>query len=138
VIQALRGRGVTLVLTTHYLEEAQRLADRVAIVDHGRLVALGTPAELTAKAGAGTVRFLAPPGIATAALARLPGASGAREDRPGVYAVEGLDPDELLIEVALWSRAQSVRLANLRVEQATLEDVFLKLTGERFLEGESL
>ena len=136
LINGMRARGVTLVLTTHYLEEAQRLADRVAIVDRGRLVALDTPARLMAQAGTTMVRFAATPSLSTASLAALPGATAAREERPGIYAVEGDDPDELLIEVAIWSRAQGARIRELRVEHATLEDVFLTLTGERFREGE--
>ena len=138
VINELRARGVTLVLTTHYLEEAQRLADRVAIVDRGRLVALGTPAELMAQAETSIVRFTAAANVPLAELAALPGARGARLERPGLYLIEGDDPDELLIEIALWSRAARVRVTNLRAEQASLEDVFLKLTGERFVEGEGL
>ena len=136
VINELRARGVTLVLTTHYLEEAQRLADRVAIVDRGQLVALGTPAELMAQARTSIVRFASSAEVPPAELATLPGAHSARQERPGLYLVEGDDPDELLIEVALWARARRVRVTNLRAEQATLEDVFLKLTGERFVEGE--
>jgi ABC-2 type transport system ATP-binding protein len=138
VINELRARGVTLVLTTHYLEEAQRLADRVAIVDRGQLVALGTPAELMAQAQTSIVRFASSAEVSPAELATLPGARSARQERPGLYLVEGDDPDELLIEVALWARARRVRVTNLRAEQATLEDVFLKLTGERFVEGEGL
>lgn len=129
LIGDLRARGVTLLLTTHYLEEAQRLADRVAIIDRGRLVALGSPADLTSRAG-GAVRFLAPPGIASAELLPLPGATAAREERPGLYAVEGDDPDELLIEVALWARGRRLRVRDLHVERASLEEVFLHLTSE--------
>jgi ABC-2 type transport system ATP-binding protein len=130
LIGGLRARGVTLLLTTHYLEEAQRLADRVAIIDRGRLVALGTPDELTAHAG-GAVQFLARSGIPTSDLLRLPGAAAAREERPGLYLLDGDDPDELLIEVALWARGQGLRVRDLHVERATLEQVFLRLTGEQ-------
>lgn len=128
LITGLRARGVTMLLTTHYLEEAQRLADRVAIIDHGRLVILGTPADLTGRAG-GAVCFMASPAVPLDAFAALPGMTEAREDRPGVYRLESPDPDELLIEVALWSRASGTRVRDLRVERATLEEVFLQLTG---------
>ena len=138
VINTLRSQGVSLILTTHYLEEAQRIADRVAIIDHGRLVAVGTPAELTAQTGRGKVRFSAVAGLPLQSLQQLPGLLEAHEESQGSYVLSSEDPDELLIEVALWSRAQHLRLTNFRVEQATLEDTFLKLTGEHFVEGESL
>ncbi|MDB5058505.1 MAG: transporter related protein [Chloroflexi bacterium] len=129
LITSLRSSGVTVVLTTHYLEEAQRLADRVAIIDHGKLVALGTPADLTGRAG-GVVRFLAPPGLTADGLQSLPGCSAVLEERPGVFALRSDDPDELLIEVALWARATGVRVRDLHVDRATLEEVFLQLTSE--------
>jgi ABC-2 type transport system ATP-binding protein len=137
VINGLRTRGVAMVLTTHYLEEAQRIADRVAIIDHGRLVALGTPAQLTAHAGAGTVHFRTRAPIGLAALEALPGALQAREEGAGAYSMSGEDPHELLIEVALWSRASGNAVTHLHVEQASLEDVFLTLTGEHFVEGDA-
>jgi ABC-2 type transport system ATP-binding protein len=136
VINTLRARGVAMVLTTHYLEEAQRLADRVAIIDHGRLIALGTPAQLMAQAGTGTVRFRARAALDLAQLQALPGAVQAQEELGGSYSISGDDPHELLIEVALWSRATGNPVTHLRVDQASLEDVFLTLTGERFVEGE--
>ena len=128
LIAGLRRAGITLVLTTHYLEEAQRLADHVAIIDHGKLVALGTPAELMARAGTGTLRFTGPEGLEAAELALLPGAGTVREERPGLYAMTGNDLDELLVEIALWSRERGIQLKDLRVERATLEEVFLALT----------
>jgi len=84
------------------------------------------------------VRFAGPPGLPLPALACLPGAVTAREERAGSYALKGGDPDELLIEVALWSRGHGVRVTALRVERATLEDVFLQLTGDASLEGQVL
>jgi ABC-2 type transport system ATP-binding protein len=129
LIASLRAQGITVLLTTHYLEEAHRLADRVAIVNAGRLVALDTPDRLTGRSG-GAVRFVAAPGIDLALLARLPGCASAVEERPGGYALRGPDPDELLIDLALWSRSAGIRVRDLRVERATLEEVFLRLTGE--------
>jgi ABC-2 type transport system ATP-binding protein len=129
LITELRAGGVTIVLTTHYLEEANRLADRVAIIDHGRLVGLGAPSELTHHSG-GIVRFFAAPAPAVDMLLRLPGVTNAQEERPGFYRLDSADPDELLIEVAVWSRANAVRVRDLRIERATLEEVFLQLTEE--------
>jgi ABC-2 type transport system ATP-binding protein len=129
LITSLRRRAVTVLLTTHYLEEAQRLADRVAIIDHGRLVALGSPDDLTRRLG-GSVRFSAGPQLPVDAWLALPGCTAAVEEREGGYALRGIDPDDLIIEVALWSRASGVRLRDLRVDRATLEEVFLQLTAE--------
>jgi ABC-2 type transport system ATP-binding protein len=129
LISQLRAGGVTIVLTTHYLEEANRLADRVAIIDHGRLVGLGAPSDLTQRSG-GVVRFFAAPAPAVDTLLHLPGVNAAHEERPGFYRLESADPDELLIEVAVWSRANAVRVRDLRFERATLEEVFLQLTEE--------
>jgi len=130
LMKDLRQKGVTLLLSTHYLEEAQRLADRVAIIDHGRLVALGTPEELLAQSGKGVVRFIATSGLPAAALRALPGVRTAQEERPGAYVLTGADLDEIVIDVAIWSRAQRLRVTGLRVERATLEEVFLQLTGD--------
>ncbi len=129
VIKDLRATGVTVLLTTHYLEDAQRLADRVAIIEHGRLLTMATPSELIGRTG-GVVRFTAASGLAVDEIVALPGIQNAREERPGSYAVESTDPDEALIDVAIWARATQVRVRDLRVERATLEEVFLQLTGE--------
>jgi hypothetical protein len=74
------------------------------------------------------VRFITSPPVAAARFLSLPGADTAEEERPGVYRLESTDPDELLIEVALWSRGTGTRVRDLRVERATLEEVFLQLT----------
>jgi ABC-type uncharacterized transport system ATPase subunit len=76
------------------------------------------------------VRFTAASGLAVDEIVALPGIQNAREERPGSYAVESTDPDEALIDVAIWARATQVRVRDLRVERATLEEVFLQLTGE--------
>src|SRR5439155_20459566 len=68
LILDLQRRGVTVLLTTHFMEEAERLADRVGIINRGRLVALDTPGNLARQSAAGEVRFAAPPGLDTAAL----------------------------------------------------------------------
>jgi ABC-2 type transport system ATP-binding protein len=129
VIKDLQASGVTVLLTTHYLEDAQRLADRVAIIEHGRLLTVGTPSELIGRTG-GMVRFTATPGLPVDRVVTLPGITSAREERPGSYVVQSADPDEALIELAIWSRSQQLRVTDLRVERATLEEVFLQLTSE--------
>jgi ABC-2 type transport system ATP-binding protein len=112
------------------MEEAERLADRVAVVDHGHLVAGGTPAELTGTAG--QLRFRAEPGLDTDSLiAALPPGSAAKESPAGYYVVEvhdRVDP-QLLAAVTAWCAEHGVLAQSLRIENRTLEDVFLELTG---------
>jgi ABC-2 type transport system ATP-binding protein len=130
LIGGLRDAGAGVILTTHYMEEAERLADRVAIVDHGQLVAAGTPAELTGTAG--QLRFRAEPGLDTDSLiAALPPGSAAKESPAGYYVVEvhdRVDP-QLLAAVTAWCAEHGVLAQSLRIENRTLEDVFLELTG---------
>ncbi len=130
LIEGLRATGASVILTTHHMEEAERLADRVAIVDHGRMVAEGTPAELTGTAG--QVRFRAEPGLDTdALLAALPVGSAAKESPAGHYLVEvqnRVDP-RLVAAVTAWCAEHGVLAQELRIESRTLEDVFLELTG---------
>jgi ABC-2 type transport system ATP-binding protein len=119
-----------VILATHYMEEAERLADRVTIVDHGLVVASGSPAELTGSAG--QLRFRAKPGLDTdGLLAALPAGSAAKESPSGHYLVErldGIDP-QLIAAVTAWCAEHGVLAAGLQIECRTLEDVFLELTG---------
>ncbi len=131
IVRELRDDGTTVILTTHLLDEAERLADRVVIIDHGRLVALGTPQELTCATELGAVRLLASPGLPIAALAGLPGVRAAREVEPGSYAIEAI-PAELpaaLAAITAWLRDAGVTLRELRVGEGSLEELFLRLTG---------
>lgn len=130
LIAGLKTAGATIILTTHYLEEAERLADHVVIVDHGELVTQGTPAELTGSHG--QLRFKAEPGLDTSGLlGALPAASVVKESPAGAYLVElpsGVDP-QVVATVTAWCAEQGVLAKNLRIESRTLEDVFLELTG---------
>ncbi|MGN6757302.1 MAG: ABC transporter ATP-binding protein [Thermomicrobiales bacterium] len=131
IVRELRAAGTTIVLTTHLMDEAERLADRVAIVNHGRLVALDTPAALTHDTTGGTVQLTAAAGLPVAALAALPGLRDARETSPGVYALDA-DPAALpaaLAALTAWLRDEGVTLTELRVGHGSLEDLFLQLTG---------
>jgi len=132
LITELRAVGVSVVLTTHLMDEAERLADHVAIIDHGRLVAAGTPAALTG--GRQQLRLRARPGLELAGLlAELPPGSSANESPAGNYVIEAGEHDAgapaLLAGLAAWCRAQRVRPDDVRVATRTLEDVFLELTG---------
>ncbi|HUC59974.1 MAG TPA: ABC transporter ATP-binding protein [Streptosporangiaceae bacterium] len=130
LITGLRSSGTTVILTTHYLEEAERLADYVVIVDQGRLVAEGTPAALTGSQG--QLRFAADPALDTASLlAALPPDSLAKESPAGQYLIElpgAVDP-QVVATVTAWCAEQGVLARNLRFDSKTLEDVFLDLTG---------
>lgn len=129
IIRELKQSGVTVLLTTHLMDEAERLADRVAIIDHGRLIALDTPAGLTGVQDANVVRFVAPAGLNCAQLAQLPSARKAEEIRPGSYLIETDSAPALLAELTAWLRDQKITLSELRVGHGSLEDLFLRLTG---------
>ena len=132
IIRALKERNTTVLLTTHFMDEAERLADRIAIIDGGELVALDTPAGLTREQSTTTthVYFTASVSIDVAAIGRLPTVRSAREDTVGKYAVETGDVPALLVELTTWLRDHHVELAELRVGRSSLEDVFLRLTGK--------
>ncbi|HEV2890082.1 MAG TPA: ABC transporter ATP-binding protein [Frankiaceae bacterium] len=121
VVRGLRTDGVTVVLTTHYMDEAEALADSVVVVDGGRVVASGTVEELTR--GADAVTFRAPAGLD---LAGLPGAV---EEAPGRYRVEGPVTPERVAAVTAWCAARGVLAEDLRTGRRSLEEVFLGLTG---------
>lgn len=130
LIDALRRDGVTVVLTTHHLREAEELADRILIIDHGAVVAAGTPEELTRSGAQGQVRFSAPPRLDLSLLiAALPEGYRASEVLPGEYLVEGPVNPQVLATVTAWCARLDVLTTHLRVEQRSLEDVFLQLTG---------
>ncbi len=126
----LRTAGVTVVLSTHYMEEAEQLADTVVVVDSGRVLATGTPAELAARGAGNTVRLCARPGLDVADLrAALPAGCLVEETRPGTYVVTGPVDPGLIATLTAWCAARGVLVRTLAVEQRTLEDVFLELTG---------
>nr|WP_263998229.1 ABC transporter ATP-binding protein [Mycolicibacterium vanbaalenii] len=130
LIDALRRDGVTVVLTTHQLAEAEELADRILIIDHGAAVATGTPAELMRSGAENQLRFRAPRMLDLSLLvAALPEAYRATETAPGEYLVEGHIDPQVLATVTAWCARLNVLATDMRVEQRSLEDVFLDLTG---------
>ncbi len=130
LIDALRRDGVTVVLTTHHLSEAEELADRLVIIDHGTTVAAGTPAELTRNGAENQLRFSAPPKLDLSLLvAALPETYRSSEAAPGEYLVEGHIDPQVLATVTAWCARVNVLTTDMRVEQRSLEDVFLDLTG---------
>ena len=134
IIRDLKQNGVTILLTTHLMDEAERLADRVAIIDHGKLIALDTPANMTGSQQANVVRFVAPAGLDCAQLAALPSAHKAEEVRPGSYLIESDAIPALLAELTAWLRDHNITLSELRVGHGSLEDLFLRLTGSEVRE----
>jgi ABC-2 type transport system ATP-binding protein len=129
-IRRLRADGVSVVLTTHFLDEAEHLADTVVVIDAGRVVAAGTPAELTRSGAEGQIRFRATPGLLLASLvAALPAGSQATEPEPGRYLVSGEVSPQLLAMLTAWCAGQGVLADDLTIGRRSLEDVFLELTG---------
>jgi ABC-2 type transport system ATP-binding protein len=130
LINKLRSDGVTVVLTTHFLDEAEQLADTVVVIDAGRIVAAGSPADLTRSGAEGQIRFRAPAGLPmTSLIAALPHGTHAIEAESGRYLVSGEVNPQLLAMLTAWCAAQGVLAEDLAVERRTLEDVFLELTG---------
>jgi len=134
IVRELKQNGVTVLLTTHLMDEAERLADRIAIIDHGRLVAFDTPSELTGAQNSTVVRFIAPAGLDCTQLSALQSAHTAEEIRPGSYLIETDTAPLLIAELTAWLRDQHITLTELRVGHGSLEDLFLRLTGSEMRE----
>jgi ABC-2 type transport system ATP-binding protein len=129
LVGELRASGVSVVLTTHHMDEAERLSDQVVIIDRGRVVADGSPASLTGAER--QLRFRARPGLdLDELLGALPAGSAAKESPSGHYIIEGPVGPELLATVTAWCAAEGVTADDLSIERRTLEDVFLELTGK--------
>jgi ABC-2 type transport system ATP-binding protein len=141
IIRAFRSRGRTVLLTTHYMDEAERLCDRVAVVDHGQVIALGSPRELIARLGGDhVIEFSVAEGQAPPDQARL-------HDLPSVRSVRIEDGDIILrvaephvVLPALLDRLREDgrELARLTTRHASLEDVFVQLTGRHLRDEEAV
>ena len=130
LLRELRGDGVSVVLTTHFMDEAEELADLVVIVDEGRAVAAASPADLTADLAAAPLRFEATSGLDLSDLsAALPHGCSVDEPVAGTYVVSGDVSPDVLAAVTAWCAAQGVMPNGLTVGRRSLEDVFLDLTG---------
>jgi ABC-2 type transport system ATP-binding protein len=127
LIRAIREQGKTVVLITHFMDEVEALADRVAVIDHGRVIALDTPDDLIASLNRETkVLFSVPNGFQAALLENASGVSAVNQYGRQIT-VSGTGP--LLANVAAALAQHNIAPADLRVQQANLEDVFLALTG---------
>ena len=135
LLEELRGDGVTVVLTTHYLEEAERLADEVHIVDHGTLVASGSPAALTRGGRLSTIRLVVtrpfPPGAPESLRLALGDGTEVRQLDDVSLVVTGPADSTTLARVSRWCEDQGVLPESLHLGTRSLEDVFLELTGRR-------
>ncbi|WP_343287212.1 ABC transporter ATP-binding protein [Gordonia sp. SID5947] len=130
LIDRLRDDGVSVLLTTHLMDEAEELADQVVIIDSGRVVASGTPKDLTRRGAENELRFSAPRGLDLTTLGRaLPEDYSCSETAPGSYLVRGPVTPQILATVTAWCATIDVLATDLRVETRTLSDVFLDLTG---------
>jgi ABC-2 type transport system ATP-binding protein len=134
IIAAQRDRGICVILTTHELAEAERLADQVVIIDHGRVLAEGSPADLAAGTADGSIRFTTDPGLDVVALAGAIGPGTAvAEERPGAYRIRpvaGAPTPPLVATLAGWLAERDLALGDLRTGQS-LEEAYLAITGSR-------
>jgi ABC-2 type transport system ATP-binding protein len=126
ILDDLTEMGKTILLTTHYMDEAQHLADRIAIIDHGRIVAEGTPETLGGRDdGKSSIRFALPTGVS---LEEVPVSGAALRD--GLVQLEADSPTRALHELTTWAIGKGVELERLQITRPSLEDVYLELTGD--------
>jgi ABC-2 type transport system ATP-binding protein len=131
LLAQVRARGTTIVLTTHYMEEAETLCDRVAVMERGRVLALGPPAELVRTLDAPTRLLLPPDALDHDVAAAMTGVEAVRRE-PGAMSLETRTPATVIEQLAA-----ADALSGLQVRSGTLEDVFLAMTGRRLDHSES-
>jgi ABC-2 type transport system ATP-binding protein len=142
LIRGLRARGRTVLLTTHYMDEAERLCDRVAVIDHGKVIALGSPRELIADLGGEhVIEFTLgmdgeTPGLEPESLAALPAVRSVRREADN-YCLSVAEPHVALPALLTWLQQRGHELASLSTRHASLEDVFVTLTGRHLRDGEA-
>jgi ABC-2 type transport system ATP-binding protein len=129
LVRDLRDEGVAVLLTTHDLEDAEKLADRVVIIDRGSLVAAGTTEELVRHSGSGELLFGARPGLDVTALTSAVGAT-VTETSPGEYRVATPGDPRTVAQLTAWLAQHDIPVDDIRAGRKRLEDVFLRLTGE--------
>lgn len=131
IIEELRHEKKTILMTTHYIEEAERLCDRVAIVDHGKVIALGSPRELKQRSGNNTrieVKLARP--VANGTLQQLEGVVDAREV-DGSYVLHTQRPPQTIVSLVKHLEGEGNELVSLEIATPSLEDVFIEMTGRR-------
>jgi ABC-2 type transport system ATP-binding protein len=135
LVEELKASNRTIVLTTHYIEEAERLCDRVAIVDEGRIIAMGTPREIQARTlGHSQIEIETEqplPGETPAFLAEL---KATRSEDGKRLSVQSAQPARTIVDLVKWVDQADIDLADIHLKRPTLEDVFIELTGKRLRE----
>jgi ABC-2 type transport system ATP-binding protein len=134
IIEGLSGKGETIILNTHYMEEAEQLCERVGIMDHGQIIALDTPANLIAKQNMDSaVEIFSPDGMSKDFFERLPKVDKVTQDGEK-FILHTRDALSLLTDMVHLREQNKLGLKNISVREATLEDVFLELTGRKLRE----
>ncbi len=134
LINQIKGRGVTIIITTHYMEEAEVLCDRIAIMDNAKIIALDTPDGLLKLADVGTtIEGHTDQAAPITELKQLPGIDNATAEPHG-FSLKTKQPEIALPALFPFAQQQGIALHDVKVHQATLEDVFLKLTGRKLRE----
>ena len=134
IVEQLRNRKKTVVITSHYIEEAEYLCDRVAVMDHGRIIALGTPNELINEySPESNISFRLDPPLDERVVSRITGVTSVRGNN-GDYSVTTKTPQETLIGIFTAAYENNAIADDVSMKRATLEDVFLKITGRRMRE----
>jgi ABC-2 type transport system ATP-binding protein len=136
LLEELRSEKRTILMTTHYIEEAERLCDRVAIVDAGRVIAIGTPRELQDRsAGKSTIEIVTECSLNGLNMPAWPEALSTKLSEDGCrLTVASARPARTLVEIVKWVDVQGAGLEDVHLKRPTLEDVFIELTGKRLRE----
>ena len=136
LIQELKDAKRTILITTHYIEEAEKLCDRVAIVDEGKVIVIGTPRDILARAGGHTrIDILCDLPVPVAALPSVISAEKFTIGSEGkLLSVHTAQPARMIVELVKWIDQQGIGLADIHLKRPTLEDVFIDLTGRRLRE----
>jgi ABC-2 type transport system ATP-binding protein len=134
VIRSIASQGRTVVITTHYLEEAEELCDRTAIMDAGSVIALDSPSALIRELGPASRVMFAAEGLSPDELAALPAVTSVSEREDGAFDLVSDAPQRTLVGLLSLAEQRRVELRDLAVRRPSLEDVFLRLTGREFRE----
>jgi ABC-2 type transport system ATP-binding protein len=133
LVEDLRSEKRTILMTTHYIEEAEKLCDRVAIVDSGKIIAMGTPRELQERsAGKSTIEIVCEQSLEGWAIPEWPESTGSvlSEDKRRLT-VTSLRPARTLVEMVKWVDSSGLGLEDVHLKRPTLEDVFIEMTGKK-------
>jgi ABC-2 type transport system ATP-binding protein len=131
LVRRLRDAGTTILLTTHYMDEAQALADRVAVISRGQLVAMGSPSTIGGRDSAKSrIRFALPAGYTLADLPVPAEPTALAEPADGTVTVQTARPTQTLNQLTCWALRRGIELGSLAVDKPSLEDIYLRLTGQ--------